>query len=88
MYSSDILRVPIIQVHLAQSIIDGSCTFMVSQTFSLCLSQMQTICIDSVTMTVRFDPISAKSFCIEPQVLLGNMYLDFHCIRPIFGKLN
>ena len=62
--------------------------FAAALSLSLCLSQMQTICIDSVTMTVRFDPISAKSFCIEPQVLLGNMYIDFHCIRPISGKLN
>ena len=50
------------------------------------------ILIDSVTMTVRFDPISAKSFRIELQVhlnaLLANKHLDFHCIRPICGKLN
>ena len=50
------------------------------------------ILIDSVTMTVRFDPISAKSFRIELQVhlnvLLSNKHLDFHCIRPICGKLN
>ena len=50
------------------------------------------ILIDSVTMTVRFDPISAKSFRIELQVhlnaLLVNKHLDFHCIRPICGKLN
>ena len=50
------------------------------------------ILIDSVTMTVRFDPIAAKSFRIELQlhlnVLLANKHLDFHCIRPICGKLN
>jgi len=50
------------------------------------------ILIDSVTMTVRFDSISAKSFRIELQVylnlLLVNKHLDFHCIRPICGKLN
>lgn len=39
--------------------------------------------IDSITMTVRFDPIAAKSFRIKLQV-----YLNFHCIRAIRGKLN
>ena len=50
------------------------------------------ILIDSVTMTVRIDPIAAKSFRIELQVhlnvLLANKHFDFHCIRPICGKLN
>ena len=50
------------------------------------------ILIDSVTMTVRFDPTAANSFRIELQVyldvLLANRQLDFHCIRPICGKLN
>ena len=50
------------------------------------------ILIDSVSMTVRFDPISAKSFRIELEVylniLLADKHLDIQDIRPICGKLN
>jgi len=50
------------------------------------------ILIESVSMTVRFDPISAKSFRIELEVylniLLADKHLDIQDIRPICGKLN
>lgn len=50
------------------------------------------ILIDSVTMTVRFDPVSAKSFRVELQIyfdlLLDNKHLDINLVRPICGKLN
>ena len=50
------------------------------------------ILIDSVSMTVRFDPIAAKSFRIELEVylniLLADKHLDIQDIRPICGKLN
>ena len=50
------------------------------------------ILIDSVTMTIRFDPVSAKSFRVELQVyfdiLLDNKHLDINLVRPICGKLN
>ena len=50
------------------------------------------ILIDSISMTVRFDPISAKSFRIELEVYLAILLADKHLtiqdIRPICGKLN
>ena len=50
------------------------------------------ILIDSVTMTIRFDPVSAKSFRVKLQVyfdiLLDNKHLDINLVRLICGKLN
>ena len=50
------------------------------------------ILIDSVTMTIRFDSVSAKGFRVELQVyfdiLLDNKHLDINIVRPICGKLN
>jgi hypothetical protein len=50
------------------------------------------ILIDSISMTVQFDPISAKSFRIELEVYLAMLLTDMHLaiqdIRPICGKLN
>ena len=50
------------------------------------------ILIDSVSITVHFDPISAKSFRIELEaylnILLADKHIEIQDNLPICGKLN
>ena len=71
-----------------------SCSFMVNATKFKYGQQIVFlgIRIDSISMAVQFDPISAKSFRIELEVYLAILIPDKHLaiqdIRPICGQLN